>query len=276
MGRWKNKVAVVTGAASGIGRALAEVLTEEGCRLALSDVNEIGLAETREIVERAGGSASIQRVDVSKRSEIEAWADTIVRTYGGVDIVINNAGVTVVDTVEDISYEDLDWIVGINFWGVVYGTKTFLPLLRKAEEGYLANVSSIFGMISVPSQGAYNATKFAVRGFTEALRQEMHGTQVSVSCIHPGGIKTSITRNARHHHRPGKTFPRDRVIEEFDRRLARTTPRQAAEIIVRGMQKKERRILVGLDARILDWLQRAFPLGYEALVRSQVQPPPKP
>lgn len=267
MGVWNNCVAAVTGAASGIGRELAMVLHEQGCKLALSDVNEEGLAETCRMVEEAGGTVHSQRVDVSQRAEVEAWAETIAEHYGGVDIVINNAGVTVVDTVEHISYEDLEWIMGINFWGVVYGTKTFLPYLHRSKNAFLVNISSVFGIISVPSQSAYNATKFAVRGFTESLRQELHDSHITVTCVHPGGIKTSITRNARHHHRPGRTPERDKLVKSFENQMARTSPRRAAEIIVRGMQKKKRRVLVGADAHVIDVVQRMFPLGYESLTR---------
>jgi len=270
MGRWNGKVAVVTGAASGIGRSLAEVLAKEGCRLALSDVNEAGLAETKEMIEKAGGMVHTQKVNVSKRGEVEAWAEAIVGEYGGVDIVINNAGVTVVDTFEDISYEDFEWIMNINFWGSVYGSKAFLPHLRNAKEGYLANISSIWGMLAAPSQAAYCATKYAVRGFTESLRQEMHGTNVTVTCIHPGAIKTAITHNARHHHRPGRTFSRDKLINEFEPKVARTTALEAAQIIVKGMQQKKRRVLVGNDAHALSWMQRILPLGYEGILRRQL------
>ncbi|TNE46156.1 MAG: SDR family NAD(P)-dependent oxidoreductase [Deltaproteobacteria bacterium] len=267
MGVWNNRVAAVTGAASGIGRELAMVLHEQGCKLALSDVNEEGLAETRRLVEEAGGTAHTQRVDVSQRAEVEAWAEAVAEHYGGVDIIINNAGVTVVDTVEHISYEDFEWLMGINFWGVVYGTKTFLPYLRRSDEAYIVNISSIFGIISVPSQSSYNASKFAVRGFTESLRQELHDSHITVSCVHPGGIKTSITRNARHYHRPGRTFEREKLVNNFENKMARTTARRAAEIIVNGMQKKKRRILVGGDARLMDRIQRWFPVGYERLTR---------
>jgi NAD(P)-dependent dehydrogenase (short-subunit alcohol dehydrogenase family) len=270
MARWNDKVAVITGAASGIGRALAEVLAAEGCRLALSDVNEAGLAETKDLVEKAGAQAHTHKVNVAKREQVEGWADAIVAEYGGVDIVINNAGVTVVDTFEDISYEDFEWIVSINFWGAVYGSKTFLPHLRKAKEGYLGNVSSIWGMLAAPSQSAYCATKYAVRGFTESLRQEMHGTNVTVTCIHPGAIKTAITANARHHHRPGRTFSREQLINEFEPKVARTTAQQAATIIVKGMQAKKRRVFVGTDAHALNLMQRMLPLGYEGILRRQL------
>lgn len=266
---WQGKVAVVTGAASGIGRALALELHRQGCRLALSDVNEQGLVETKLLVENNGGTVHTQRVDVSQRDQMTAWADTVAQHYGGVDIVINNAGVTVVDTVEHISFEDLEWIMNINFWGVVHGTKLFLPYLRQSQDAYLANISSIFGIISVPTQAAYNATKFAVRGFTEALRQELHGSSISVTCVHPGGIKTPIARNARHYHRPGKTANQEKTIRQFET-LARTTPEQAAQIIVRGMLHKKAKVLVGLDAHLLDWMQRLFPVAYQTLVRRQL------
>lgn len=267
---WQGKVAVVTGAASGIGRALAQELHQQGCRLALSDVNESGLAETKSLVEQAGGSVLIHRVDVSQRDQMTQWVNDVVGHYGEVDIVINNAGVTVVDTVEHISFEDMEWIMGINFWGVVYGTKLFLPHLRQSKDAYLANVSSVFGIISVPLQAAYNATKFAVRGFTESLRQELHGSSISVTCVHPGGIKTPIARNARHYHRPGKTPTHDSTARQFEK-LARTPPERAAQVIVRGMQQKKSRVLIGVDAHVIDWMQRMFPVGYQVFSRRQMR-----
>lgn len=272
MPRWTESVAVVTGAASGIGRALAILLAEQGCKLALSDINEVGLEETKQLVESAGGTVHTQKVDVSHRGEMEAWAVAVMEAYGRVDMVINNAGVTVVDTAEQISYEDFEWIVNINFWGVVYGCKTFLPYLRQSPEAYIVNISSVFGMIGVPSQSAYNATKFAVRGYTESLRQELAGSNIRVSCVHPGGIKTSITRNARHQHRPGETHPREVLVDQFENKMARTSPRTAAEVIVRGMQRRKKRILIGGDARFIDWFVRVFPVGYEFLVRLMNRP----
>ena len=192
-----GKIAVITGAGSGIGRALALQLNREGCELYLSDINATGLNETLDTLLRKDVSADGQVLDVADKAGVHAWAERIGIARGHVDIVINNAGVALISTVEDSDYENLEWLMGINFWGVVYGTQAFLPLLRKSTQGHLVNLSSVFGLFSVPTQSAYNAAKFAVRGYTEALRQEMEGTNVHVCCVHPGGIKTNIARVAR-------------------------------------------------------------------------------
>ncbi|MGH7805352.1 MAG: SDR family NAD(P)-dependent oxidoreductase, partial [Candidatus Binatia bacterium] len=194
MKSFADKVAAITGASSGIGRALAVELAKEKCALALSDVNEAGLAETAELARAHGMKVTTARVDVSKREEVHAWADAVVREHGKVNLVVNNAGVALGATIEGVRYEDFEWIMGINFWGVVYGTKAFLPHLRASGDGHVVNVSSVFGLISMPTQGTYNAAKFAVRGVTEALREELalSGAPVSATCVHPGGIKTNI------------------------------------------------------------------------------------
>lgn len=272
MSQWKGKVAAITGAASGIGRSLAVSFAGRGCRLALSDVNEAGLEETKALVEAKGAEVTTTLVDVSKREEVEAWAEKTATHFGGVDIVINNAGVTVVDTVERMSYEDFEWLMGINFWGVVYGSKSFLPYLRKSSGGYLVNISSVFGIISVPTQSSYNASKFAVRGFTESLRQELRDTSILVSCVHPGGIKTSIARNARHYHRPGMTVEKEKTVKRFEGKMTPTTPDEAAEVIITGMERRKKRILIGKDARLIAWLQWLFPVGYDSFVARMQKP----
>jgi NADP-dependent 3-hydroxy acid dehydrogenase YdfG len=182
----QGKIAVITGAASGIGRALALQLNRDGCELFLSDINEGGLNETVSLLTRKDIPNVSQVLDVASKEAVHAWADRIAASKGHVDIVINNAGVALLATVEECDYANLEWLMGINFWGVVYGTQAFLPLLRKSGQGHLVNLSSVFGLIAVPTQSAYNAAKFAVRGYTEALRQEMAGTNVHVCCVHPG------------------------------------------------------------------------------------------
>ncbi|MEH6561284.1 MAG: SDR family oxidoreductase, partial [Marinobacter sp.] len=184
----KNKVAVVTGAGSGIGRALAKALAMRGCRLALSDVNEEGLAETAAAIE--GSEVRTYRLDVGDRDAIYAHAAEVAKDFGQVNIIINNAGVALSASVREMTDADFEWIMNIDFWGVAHGTRAFLPHLIASGDGHVVNISSVFGLIGVPTQSAYNAAKFAVRGFTESLRQEMklEKQPVAVSCVHPGGI----------------------------------------------------------------------------------------
>ncbi len=263
-----GRVAVVTGAASGIGRALAIALAREGCALALSDVNEVGLAETRTLLPGDGGQrVTLDRLDVADRPAMLAYADSVVAEHGAVHLVVNNAGVALDATIEEMRWEDLDWLIGINFWGVVHGTKAFLPHLRRAGEGHIVNVSSVFGLIGVPGQAAYNAAKFAVRGFTESLRQEldMAGGRVSATSVHPGGIRTNIVRNARVGTTRATAQTRDEMVALFDR-TARTSPEAAAAAIVRGVRRNARRVLIGVDAYAIDRLQRWLPTGYQRVV----------
>ena len=264
---FKDRVIAITGAASGIGRALAVHLGQRGAALALSDIDEAGLSATAAELRESGVRCHTRLVDVSKAPEVSAWCDDVIEEFGQVDGIINNAGVSVIDGAEFVSHEDFEWLMGINFWGVVYGTQTFLPHLRKRQDAYIVNISSLFGLIGVPTQAAYNASKFAVRGYTEALRQELHGSTVHVACVHPGGIRTNITRNARHHLRAGLTFPKERLVRAFENHLAKVTAEEAAEIIVEGMIAKQKRILIGKDARLFDFVARVFPTGYDALIR---------
>lgn len=259
----KDKVVVITGAGSGIGRALAFAASGYGAKLALCDVDEAGLAETAEL---AGTSDVITaRVDVSQRDQIEAFRDQTVDHYGHADLVINNAGVAVSQTIEDVSYEDFEWIMGINFWGVVYGSKAFIPTLKTRPEAGLVNISSVFGIISVPTQGTYNASKFAVRGFTEALRHEMADTKLHVMCVHPGGIKTNIAKAARMYVGPDGSTDHKQSADQFDK-LARTTPEAAARKIYKDLANRKGRCLIGIDAQIIDKLQRGAPESYWKVV----------
>lgn len=256
----KDKIAVITGAASGIGRATAVALAREGARVAIADVDRAGLAETAKQIEAISGQVSTYLLDVSSREAVYAFAQEIEAQFGGADIVINNAGVAQVATIEELSYEDFEWVMNIDFWGMVYGSKAFLPQLRQKGAGHIVNVSSIFGLFSVPSQAAYNSAKFAIRGFTEALRHEMKGSGIAVSCVHPGGIKTNILRNARFL-QSVQTTEREQAMSGFDK-LARTTPDQAAQTIIKGIKANKPRILIGMDARILDWIIRLLPASY--------------
>jgi NADP-dependent 3-hydroxy acid dehydrogenase YdfG len=253
-----GKIAVVTGAGSGIGRALALALNRQGCRLYLGDINAGSLAETVGLLLRKEVSADSEVLDVADREAIHAWAERINAAHGYVDIVINNAGVAVVSTAEEDTYENLEWLMGINFWGVVHGTRAFLPLLRRAEQGHLVNLSSIFGLIAVPTQSAYHAAKFAVRGYTEALRQEMEDTNVHVCCVHPGGIKTNIARAAR----SNDTIMSAQQRDDAFRRIAKTTPEAAARQIISAIERRKPRLLIGRDAVIVALLSRLFPVSY--------------
>jgi NAD(P)-dependent dehydrogenase (short-subunit alcohol dehydrogenase family) len=253
-----GRVAAITGAASGIGRALAEQLAAAGCHLALSDFDETALAETVTRCEGRGVKVTSTRVDVADRDAVIARAEQVVAEHGKVNLAFNNAGVAVGFTVEAMSYDDLDWLLGINLGGVLNGTKAFLPHLKASGEGHIVNVSSVFGLIGVPTQSAYNAAKFGVRGFTEALRIELKSERSPVSCtvVHPGGVKTNIVRSARMD--ASVSMGRDPVAG-FEK-IARTTPDQAAAAILRAVQKDKRRVVIGRDGKAIDLISR-LPAG---------------
>lgn len=269
-----NKVVVITGAGSGIGRALAVNLAGKGARLALSDVDDAGLNETAALAKDAGSpDVHTAHLDVADRAAFTAYAADVAGHFGQVNVVVNNAGVALAGDVVDLDYDDMEWIVGINFWGVVHGTKEFLPHLIASGDGHVVNLSSLFGLLAMPGQSAYNATKFAVRGFTEALREEMliAGHKVGVTSVHPGGIKTAIARNARVSDKEDKAA----TAKLFDEKLAKMTPERAAEIIVKGILKNQARVLVGLDAHALHQFQKFTGSRYEdvvALVSKRVLP----
>ena len=261
----KDKVVVITGAGSGIGRALAVNCAGRGSLLALSDVDEAGLAETVELAKQAGAAeVRSDRLDVADREAFQTYAAAVAEHFGRVNVVVNNAGVALAGDLDDLSYEDMDWIVGINFWGVVHGTKEFLPHLIASGDGHVVNLSSLFGLLAMPGQSAYNATKFAVRGMTEALREEMliAGHNVGVTSVHPGGIKTAIARNARVSDKEDK----EATAKLFDEKLASMTPEKAAEIIVKGILKNQARVLVGLDAHALHNFQKFTGSRYEDVI----------
>jgi short-subunit dehydrogenase len=241
------------------------LLAKGGAEVALSDVNERELEESARRCREAGARVSLRSLDVSKREAVHDWADAVAREHGRVNVIINNAGVALGATVAGVSYEDFEWMMNINFWGVVYGTKAFLPHIRQAGEGAIVNVSSVFGLISMPTQSAYNAAKFAVKGFTESLREELEieGTNIGVTCVHPGGIKTNIARNARVTTSRGMVDARS--ASSFEKSFV-TTPEKAAADIVDGILKNRRRVLIGPDAVAIDLMQRLLPTGYQALV----------
>ena len=251
--RYDGRVAAVTGAASGIGRALAEELVARGAHIALADVDADGLAETAQRCEGRGVKVTTRVLDVADREAVHDWADEVVAEHGSVNLIVNNAGVTVMATVAELTYDDLEWLMGVNFWGVVHGTKAFLPHLEASGEGHVVNISSVFGLVGIPSQSSYNASKFAVRGFTDALRVELEiaGSCVSATTVHPGGVDTSIVRNARS--ATGDQSPEE--LAEAQRAL-RTPPTDAATHILDAVLKNRRRTLPGSGAKVFDLVSR--------------------
>jgi short-subunit dehydrogenase len=263
MADYSGKCAVITGAGSGIGRALAQQLNSGGCELYLSDINPEALAATARGLERQDIPCHQQQLDVADRTAVHAWADRVAEQRDSVDIVINNAGVGLGDRVDEMSYENLDWLMGVNFWGVIQGSMAFLPLLKRARQGHLVNISSLFGIVALPTQSAYNAAKFGVRGFTESLRQEMRGTNVHVCCVHPGGIATDIARHSRGGSLDVSPDERDARF----RKLAMTSPESAAAQILRAVDKQKPRLLIGLDAKIISLVSRLFPVRYPQILQ---------
>jgi NAD(P)-dependent dehydrogenase (short-subunit alcohol dehydrogenase family) len=259
-----HRVAVVTGAAGGIGRAIAESLARRGCRLALADVNRAGLEETARQVADHGCRVSVHRIDVADRGAVAALPRLVREQHQGVDLLVNNAGVAVGGTFEQVSEEDFEWLFDINFWGVVRMTRAFLPLLRESDDARVVNLSSIFGIVAPPGQTAYSASKFAVRGFSNALRQELQDTGIGVTVVHPGGVATDIANSAR--------APKDVPADEVARRRADINraltlpPQRAGEVIVRGIERRQARILVGADARIISLLERLAPVSHGRVV----------
>jgi NADP-dependent 3-hydroxy acid dehydrogenase YdfG len=260
-----GKVVVITGAGSGIGRALALDMAGRGAVLALSDWDEVGLVETGRLVAlRTPVEARTDKLDVRDRTAMHEYAASVATELGRVDVVVNNAGVTLHGNFEDVAYEDFDWVLDVDLGGVVNASKEFLPHLIVSGDGHLVNMSSLFGLIGMPGQTAYNAAKFAVRGFTEALREEMlvAGHPVAVTCVHPGGVKTNIVRNAR----TTASEEKDAVVRLFDERLAITTPEKAAAAIVAGVLAGKPRVVIGRDAKRLDAAVRLVGPRYQRWV----------
>ena len=259
-----GKVAVVTGAGSGIGQALAIELGSSGAKLAISDVDTEGLAVTEEQLAAIGAEVKSDRLDVTEREAFQAYADAVNEHFGTVNQIYNNAGIAFTGDVEACQFKDIERVMDVDFWGVVNGTKVFLPHLIASGDGHVVNISSIFGLVAVPGQAAYNAAKFAVRGFTEALRQEMivAGHPVKVTTVHPGGIKTGIARNME----TAEGLDKDKLAKLFDKRLASMSAPKAARVILEGVRKNKARVLVGNDAKALDLLVRATGSGYQRVV----------
>ncbi len=260
MRSFENKVAVITGAASGIGRALAQQLAQRGAELALVDVNAPALAETAASVSATGRRVTMHLVDVADAARMEALAEAVVAQHGRVELLVNNAGVSVTGTLEEQSLDDWRWIVGVNLWGVVHGCKFFLPHLRKNTEAHIVNLSSMFGLIGLPTQSSYCATKFAVRGLSEALWAELYGSGIGVTSVHPGGVKTNIVRDSR----TADADAKQQMISRFDRMAM--MPEKAATKILRAVERNQLRVVIAPEARAADWAKRLFPSGVHRLV----------
>lgn len=268
MNSFEGKVAVITGAGSGIGRALALSLAGRGARLALSDVDTEGLAETVRQARERGAQVKSDRLDVTEREAVLTYATGVVEHFGAVHQVYNNAGIAANGNIANSEFKDIERVMDVDFWGVVNGTKAFLPHVISSGDGHIINVSSMLGLIALPGQSAYNAAKFAVRGFTEALRQEMLIARhpVKVSCVHPGGIKTAVGRNAT----VADGEDQQKFAEFFDTRLALHTPGMAAETIVNGVAKGHARIVIGWEAKAVDLLARILGSGYQRVIAAGV------
>ena len=258
-----GKVAVVTGAGSGIGQALAVELARSGAKVAISDVDTEGLAQTEEQLKAIGAPVKADRLDVTEREAFLAYADEVAEHFGKVNQIYNNAGIAFTGDIEVSQFKDIERVMDVDFWGVVNGTKAFLPHVIASGDGHVINISSVFGLFSVPGQAAYNSAKFAVRGFTEALRQEMILARhpVAVTTVHPGGIKTAIARNAT----VAEGLDRDQLAKLFDKRLATTSPQKAARVILDAVRKKKARVLIGNDAKVLDLMVRVAGPYYQQL-----------
>lgn len=266
-----GRVAVVTGAAHGIGAALALALARRGCALALADIDMAALAATAAEARLSGVTVSEHRLDVSDAAAVARFPVNVLDHHPRVNLLFNNAGVALIGSFEQVTLEEFEWLLGINLFGVVRMTKAFLPVLKRQEYAHIVNISSVFGFIAPAGQAAYCTSKFGVRGFTEVLRHELEGTGVAVSCVHPGGVRTSIAAHAR---RTAAVDPREAEasVARFDT-LARTTAGEAAARILRGVESGAARIVVGADARVFDWLQRLLPVAYWPLLRRLVKRP---
>ncbi|MBV8665485.1 MAG: SDR family oxidoreductase [Burkholderiaceae bacterium] len=266
MNVFQGKVAVITGAGSGIGRQLAVQLAAQGARLAISDINESGLQQTVAMCRAAQSQCEVRsyKLDVSSREQVFAHAEDVKRDFGSVHYLFNNAGVTLVGTIEHSSIEEFEWQLGINLWGVIYGVKAFLPIMLAQRAGHIVNISSIFGMIGFPGQGAYNVSKFGVRGLTECLWSELEGTGVQATTVHPGGIRTEIGAKARMCKLADEQ--EHKMLPLVDRMLI-TPPEECAANILRGVAQGKRKIVTGHKATLVDWLSRLVPVNYGGFVK---------
>lgn len=266
----QGKVVVVTGAGSGIGRALAFALSKEKAVLALADIDPDGLQATqREIGANTGRESRIYPVDVAKREQVSEFAQKVNQDFGKVDLVINNAGVSSSGRVHELTYDTLEWTININLWGVIHGTKAFLPHLMERPEAGIVNISSVYGLLGIAGQAAYCTSKFAVRGFTESLRQELSNTNIFVTLVFPGGIKTNIAKNSRTDYSVDEETYR-KGLQQFETML-KTSPEEAAQAIINGIKHKSPRVLIGKDARQIDFLARFNPNSYDKVIAKHMQ-----
>jgi len=265
----KGRTAVVTGAAGGIGRAIAASLAHRGCHLALADIDDAALARAASEIAAPGLRITTHHLDVSDRNAVAAFPQAVTAKHPGVDILVNNAGVALGGTFEQVSEEDFEWLFGINFWGVVWMIRAFLPLLHASEEARIVNLSSIFGIIAPPGNTAYVASKFAVRGFSESLRHELARTKIGVTVVHPGGIATSIAKNAR---MPKTNTPdEDEAKRKSFQAFLKTPPEMAGETIVTGIESRKARVLIGGDAKRIALIERLMPVSYWNLIKGQMK-----
>ena len=265
----KDRTAVITGAGSGIGRGLSLQLAQLGCHLAIADINPEGLAQTAALVQPYGVKVSQHQLDVSDAEAVTALPAAVKAEHNAVDLLINNAGVAIGGTFEQVSAKDFEWLFGINFRGTVYMTRAFLPLLHESDDAHIVNLSSIFGIIAPPGQTAYVASKFAVRGFSEALRHELQGSRIGVTVVHPGGVATSIAKNAR---TPAGASVAEvaKQIESFEKNL-KLPPEEAARIIIEGVQRRQKRVLVGNDAKLATLIQWLAPVSYWNILKRGIK-----
>ena len=265
MRQFKNKICVITGAGSGIGAACARAMAAEGAIVIGADLRMEMLEKVAAQVTEAGGTMEAHQLDVADRDAVFALAAKVEKTHGAADLVLNNAGVAHGAPVAEMTMDNFQWVMDIDFWGVVHGTQAFLPAMIARGSGHIANVSSIFGLIGVPTQSAYNAAKFGVLGFGEALRHEVKEQGIGVSTIHPGGINTNIVRHARFQQGPEMEAEREEAIQRFAQ-FTMTQPEGAAKTIIKGIKRNKARILIGPDAHLVDWVRRLFPTHYLSLM----------
>ena len=264
--RLKDRTAVITGAGSGIGRGIAVSLARRGCHLALVDIDASGLDATAGLVQSSGVHISTRKVDVADREAVAALPSDLAGAHGGVDLLVNNAGVALGGTFEQVTEEQFEWLFNINFWGVVRMTRAFLPLLRKSTDARIVNLSSVFGIVAPPGQAAYASSKFAVRGFSEALRHELKGSTVGVTVVHPGGVATNIAEKARN--APALSAEEIDQMRAFSQKYLRLRPEAAGEAIVRAVERRADRALVGSDAVVISAIARVMPVSYNKLLEA--------